>query len=105
MSLFYIKYGCSVCHEQLIVEANSFEIANEYAERAAQDSYYSYECNYLSDEECLCYEAEGLTEEEISEIEYMDMLNDIDWTVEIYDESNEDHLEAIKDQDGIPFEI
>ena len=29
MSLFYIKYGCSECHETLIVEAESFERADD----------------------------------------------------------------------------
>ena len=105
MSLFYIKYGCSVSHEQLIIEAETFKRADEYAECAAYDCYYSYDCNYLSEEDYDCYEEEGMTEEEISENEYMDMLNDIDWLVEPYDETNEDHVEAMKEQDGVPFEV
>ena len=105
MSLFYIKYGCSVSHEQLIVEAETAERAEDYAESAARDCYYSYDCNYPSDEEYIYYEEEGMTEEEIDESEYMDMMNDIDWVVEPYDESNEDHIEAMKEQDGIPFEV
>lgn len=105
MSLFYIKYGCSVNHEQLIVEAETLERAEEYAEYAAQDCYYSYDCNYPSDEDYGYYEKEGMTEDEISENEYMDMMNDIDWIVEFYDESNEYHTEAMEEQGGIPFEI
>ena len=104
MSLFYIKYGCSDSHEQLIVEAESFERANEFAESAAQDVYYSYDCNYLSEEDYELYEEEGLTEDEISEQEYMDMLNDIDWTVELFDESNEEHMEALYEC-VVPHEI
>lgn len=103
--LFYIKYGCSVSHEQLIVEADNFEKADEYAERAAQDVYYSYDCNYLSDEDYENFEEEGLTEEEISEQEYAGMLNDIDWSVEPYDEKIEEHIETMAEQDGIPYEI
>ena len=103
--LFYIEYGCSVSHERLIVDADNFEKANEYTERAAQDVYYSYDCNYLSDEDYENFEEEGLTEEEISEQEYMDMLNDIDWFVEPWDEKNENHMEALKEQDGKPFEV
>lgn len=103
--LFYIKYGCSIGHEQLIVDAESFDRADEYAEGAAQDCYYSYDCNYPSDEDYAHYEEEGLSEEEISENEYMDMLNDIDWLVEPYDESNEDHAEAMEEQGGVPFEV
>lgn len=105
MSLFYIKYGCSVNHEQLIVETETLERAEEYAEYAAQDCYYSYDCNYPSDEDYSYYEEEGMTEDEISENEYMDMMNDIDWIVEFYDESNEYHTEAMEEQGGIPFEV
>ena len=102
---FYVKYGCSECHEPLIVEAESFERADEFAEGAAQDVYYSYDCNYPSEEEYIYYEEEGMTEEEIDESEYMDMMSDIDWVVESYDESNEDHVEAMKEQGGVPFEV
>ena len=105
MSLFYIKYGCSVNHEQLIVEAETFERAEEYAESAAQDCYYSYDCNYPSNEDYTYYEEEGMTEDEISENEYMDMMSDIDWIVESYDEFNEYHIEAMEEQCGVPFEI
>lgn len=105
MSLFYIKYGCSVSHEQLIIEAETAERAEEYAERVAQDVYYSYDCNYLSEEDYDLYEEEGMTEDEINECEYMDMMNDIDWAVEPYDESNEGHVEAMKEQGGVPFEV
>ena len=105
MPLFYIKYGCSVNHERLIVEAETFERAEEYAEGAAQDCYYSYDCNYPSDEEYAYYEEEGMTEDEISENEYMDMMNDIDWVVEPYDETNEDHIEAMCEQNNKPFEV
>lgn len=105
MSLFYIKYGCSVNHEQLIIEAETFEKAEEYAESAAQDCYYSYDCNYPSDEDYIYYKEEGMTEDEISECEYMDMMSDIDWVVESYDESNEYHAEAMEEQGGVPFEV
>lgn len=103
--LFYIKYGCSVSHESLIVDADNFDAADHYAEQAAQDCYYSYDCNYLSEEDYDCYEEDGLTEEEISEQEYMDMLNDIDWLVELYDEKNEEHSETFAEQSCIPHEI
>ena len=80
--LFYIKYGCSQSHERLVVEAKDARRADEWAEQSAQDCYYSYDCNYLSDEDYELYEEDGLTEEEIGEQEYMDMLNDIEWTVD-----------------------
>ena len=103
--LFYIRYGCSQSHERLVVEAKDVKRADEWAEQSAQDCYYSYDCNYLSDEDYDLYEEEGLTEEEIGEQEYMDMLNDIEWTVELYDEKNEEHIEAMAEQGGIPHEI
>ena len=46
-----------------------------------------------------------MTEDEISENEYMDMMSDIDWVVESYDEFNEYHTEAMEEQGGVPFEI
>ena len=103
--LFYIKYGCSVSHESLIVDTDDFDEADRYAERAAQDCYYSYDCNYLNDEDYELYEEDGLTAEEISEQEYMDMLNDIDWTVEPYDEKNEEHIDTMAEQGGEPHEV
>lgn len=102
--LFYIKYGCSISHEQLIIDAEDFEKANEYAENAAQEVYYSYDCNYPCAEGYFLGDEE-MTQEEIDESEYMDMMNDIDWVVEPYDESNEDHVEAMEEQGGIPFEV
>lgn len=98
--LFFIKYGCSVSHENLVIEADNFDKADEYAERAAQDIYYSYDCNYPCDEDY-----EDYTEEEISEMEYQDMLNDIYWYVENYDEENEDHIETFKEQNRKPYEV
>ena len=98
--LFYIKYGCSISHESLIIEAENFDKADEYAERAAQDVYYSYDCNYPSDEEY-----DNYSEEEISEFEYLDMLSDIEWVVEPYDEKIEEHKDALDEQNGIPFEV
>jgi hypothetical protein len=105
MMLFYIRYGCSEGHEQLIIEAESFKKADEYAERAAQDIYYSYDCNYPSEEDYELYEEDDLTEDEISDMEYENMLNDIDWTIEPYDEKIEEHVETLKEQGGVPFEV
>ena len=98
--LFYIEYGCSVSHERLIVDADSYERADQYAEASAQDVFWSYDCNYMHEEDC-----EGYTGEEVSEFEYQDMLNDTHWLVESYDEKNEDHREALHEQQGVPFEI
>lgn len=97
--LFYIKYGCSICHETLVVEADNFERADFYAEQAAQECYWSYDCNYPCDEDY-----EGYGEEEMSEIMEEEMRNDIDWTVEPFDEKNEDHLDALREC-GTPYEI
>lgn len=98
--LFFIKYGCSVSHEVLIVDAEDFERADTYAEQSAQEVFWSYDCNYMCDEDC-----EDYTEDEISELEYQEMINDIDWVVEPYDEKNEEHKDAWNEQNGKPFEI
>ena len=87
------------------MEADNFERADEYAEQSAQDVYYSYDCNYPSDEDYACYEEDGLTEDEISESEYMDMMNDIDWLVEPFDEKNEEHVDTLKEIGGMPYQI
>lgn len=98
--LFYIKYGCSVSHESLIVDADDYDAADRYAETAAQDVYYSYDCNYPSEEDY-----DNYSEEEISELEYQDMISDIDWVVEPYNEKNEEHKDAMHEQGGVPFEV
>ena len=98
--LYYIEYGCSISHERLVVDADSHERADQYAEASAQDVFWSYDCNYMHEEDC-----EGYTDEEVSEFEYQDMLNDTHWLVESYDEKNEDHREALHEQQGVPFEI
>lgn len=102
-NLYLIKYGCSICSERLIVLADSFEDANEYAFIEAQNVYYSYDCNYPSEEDYEDYE--DMTEEERGESEYQDMINDIFWIVENFDNKNEEHLDALKENDGIPFEV
>lgn len=98
--LFFIKYGCSVSHESLIVDAEDFDRADTYAEQSAQETFWSYDCNYMCDEDY-----EDYTEDEISELEYQEMINDIDWVVEPYDEKNEEHKDAWNEQNGKPFEI
>ena len=98
--LFYIEYGCSVSHERLIVDAESYERADQYAEASAQDVYWSYDCNYIDEEDY-----EDYTEDEISDMEYQDMLNDIYWTVEPFEEKKEEHWDTLKEQDGRPFEV
>ena len=96
--LFYIKYGCSFAYETLIVQAEGFEQANLYAEQMAQDFYFSYEDNYLSDEDW-----ENFCEDDVEEFE-LNMLNDIIWFVEIFDENNREHLETLHECKK-PYEI
>lgn len=98
--LYYIEYGCSISHERLVVDVDSYERVAQYAEASAQDVYWSYDCNYMCDEDY-----EDYTEDELNELEYQDMLYDIHWLVEPYDEKNEDHKDAMHEQNGIPFEI
>ena len=98
--LYYVEYGCSISHERLIVDADNYERADQYAEASAQDVYWSYDCNYMCDEDY-----EDYTEDEVNELEYQDMLHDIHWLAEPYDEKNEYHKDAMHEQNGVPFEI
>lgn len=98
--LFYIEYGCSISQEHLIVETKNYERADQYAEAAAIDVYWSYDCNYLHEEDY-----DSCIEEEINEAEYEEMISDIFWLVELYDETNEVHKEAFEEQGRIPYEV
>lgn len=98
--LFYIEYGCSISQEHLIIETENHECAEQYAEAAAVDVYWSYDCNYLHEEDY-----DSCTEEEINEFEYEKMIFDIFWLVELYDETNEVHKEAFEEQGRIPYEV
>ena len=101
MSLFYIEYGCSICTEHLIVEAESEDAANEYAYLEAQNIYYSYDCNYPDAED---YE-DDMSEDDMAELMQQDMEQDIQYFAEIYDAKNEDHAMTMREQDNKPHEI
>lgn len=100
MSLYYITYGCSICTEHLIVEAEDIDTANEYAYLEAQNVYYSYDSSYPDEEDC-----EGMDEEEIAEMMHQDMEQDIAYFAENYDPENEEHIETMREQNNKPFEI
>ena len=100
MSLFYIKYGCSICTEHLIVEAKDMGTAREFAYLEAQNLYYSYDCNYPDSEDC-----EGVDDDEIAEMMQQDMEYDIQYFAEPFDFENEDHMEVFREQSETPFEI
>lgn len=100
MPLFYIEYGCSICTEHLIVEAKDEEAANDYAYQSAQEVYYSYDCNYPDMDEC-----EDMDDEDMAEMMQQDMESDIHYYAVIYDISNEDHVETMREQHNIPFKV
>ena len=100
MSLFYIEYGCSQCTEHLVVSAKDEASAEYYAYTAAQDCYYSYDCNYIDPDDY-----PDATEDEFAEIECEEMEMDIHHSAELFDESNEDHVETLKEQNNKPFEV
>jgi hypothetical protein len=99
-NLYLIEYGCSICTEHLIVLAESKERANEFAYQEAQSVYWSYDCNYPSEEDC-----EGMSEEEIAELAEQDMEQDIQYFVELYDPNDEEHQAYMRDQGNKPYEI
>lgn len=101
MSLYYIEYGCSICTEHLIVEAESEDAANEYAYLEAQNIYYSYDCNYPDVED---YE-DDMSEDDIAELMQQDMEQDIHYLAVEYDPKNEDHQMTFDEQNNKPFEV
>lgn len=100
MPLFYIEYGCSICTEHLIIEAKDEDAANEYTYLSAQEVYYSYDSNYPDMDEC-----EGMDDDDIAEMMREDMENDIQYYVVPYNTNNEDHAEAMREQNNIPFRV
>lgn len=99
-NLYYIEYGCSCEKASLVVSAAHEGIAIGYAEQAAVDSYYSYDCNYIDPDDY-----PNASEEELAEIEYEEMACDIFYSVIVFDPNNELHTDALKKQDGIPYQI
>ena len=99
-NLYFIEYGCSCCTEHLIVEAKDQAVAEYYAYTSAQDCYFGYECNYIDPEDY-----PDATEEELVEMEQEEMELDIHYSAEDFDESNEEHIETLREQDNKPFEV
>ena len=98
--LFYIKYGCDCCTEELIIRTDTMRAAEEYAYMQAQDVYYSFSQNDIDR-----YEYDDLTDEEFNDMEYQMMTEGIYYFVELYDPNNEEHKDLLNEQDGIPFEV
>lgn len=98
--LFYIKYGCRCCTEELIVNARDKQAAEEYARLEAEDIYYGYSCNSLDR-----YEYDDLTEEEFRDMEYSLMIEDIIYSAEKFNELNERHQTTYEEQGFLPFEL
>ena len=99
-NLYYIEYGCSISTERLIVSALNETDAENYAYVSAQDIWHSYECNEIDPEDY-----PDATEEELYDIEAEEMEMDIQYCVEPFDDKNEDHLETLNEQKGVPFKI
>lgn len=99
-NLYYIEYGCSCEKCALIVEASHEGLAINYAQQAAVDSYYSYDCNYIDPEDY-----PNATEEELAEIEQEEMEYDVFHLVVAFDPNNECHIETLKEQSNKPFKV
>lgn len=99
-NLYFIEYGCSCCTENLIVEAKDQAAAEYYAYTSAQDCWYSYDYNMIDPEDY-----PDATEEELVEIEQEEMELDIHYLAEEFDESNEEHIETLREQNNKPFEV
>jgi hypothetical protein len=98
--LFYIEYGCSCEKCALIIKADHEGKVINYARQAAEDSYYSYDCNYIDPEDY-----PNATEEELAEIQREEMEYDIFDLVVAYDPTNPEHINTLKEQDDKPFEV
>lgn len=99
-NLYFIEYGCSQGSEHLIVSAKDKAAAEYYAYISAQDTWYSYECNYIDPEDY-----PDATEEELVEIEGEEMEMDIHYCAEPFDDKNEEHIETLREQNNKPFEV
>ena len=99
--LYYITYGCSCESTSLIVEAKNEQDACDYAYLSAQESYSSYSYN---DFDPIDYE-EYATEEEMWDMFYEEMENDIHYSAERYNEHDEDHTMTYGDQNFEAFRI
>ena len=99
-NLYLIEYGCSICTEHLIVLAKNQGEAIEFAYQAAQEVYYSYDCNYPDLDEY-----EGMDDDDIAELAQQDMEQDIHYYAELYDSEDEEHQAYMHDQNDKPHEI
>lgn len=99
-NLYFIEYGCSCEKCALIVEADHEGVAINYAQQAAVDSFYSYDCNYIDPNEY-----PNASEEELEEIEQEMVEFEAFHSVVAFDLKNEDHKSALKEQNDKPYEI
>lgn len=100
MPLFYINYGCSCESDSLIVDAETISQACSYAEQAAEESYWSYDCNYINPDDY-----PGADEDELAEIEEQEKEMDVHYFAEPFDAENEDHTATLEEQNNKPFKI
>lgn len=104
---FIIEYGCSVSTEHLAVEADSLEIAEEYAYQSAYDCRESFEgLHGVLDFTEFC-EEEGYNEEDDSAWEeFKDMVEyELTYHVHEFDEDDEDDMTVLEDCGGKFFRI
>lgn len=103
---FYVKYGCTCETVIEVIKCKNKKEAEEYAYTCAQESYESYAGLHgiqdLNDvaQEYFDKDLDNLTEKELVEVDelYSEVIeNDIFYYVEIYNEANDTHLEAMEE--------
>ena len=99
-NLYYIEYGCSCEKCALIVEADHEGIAINYAQQAAEDSYYSFDCNYIDPDDY-----PNASDKELEEIEREEMEYDVFHSVAAFDPENLSHVDTLREQDDKPYVI
>lgn len=83
--LFYVEYGCDCERDEQVVEPSSLESAEEWAQTAAFETYWSYD-NQPDSEEFETYEDFEACDE--------DCVGCTFWRVEPYNPINERHVDT-----------
>lgn len=92
---FYITYscGCGCGDNSEVIEAETLKEAENYARECAIEEYQSYEgLHGIRDWDEIRDECDS--DDEADDIYYGEVESSIDYGAELYDETNEDHVDA-----------
>ena len=96
---YFITYGCGCGNEYAVIEAKNKDDAMNYARECAIENYQSFEGFHgvldwaeVKEE----YELEDDYEVDIAYAEEIE--NSIDYGVELFDETNDEHVDTLEEQ-------